>query len=200
MDENLKEKISRSDFVDLEKLLPRDRSGIGAITSNHDENKVELVTRDGHTYFKPVRNAQINGLRKWEQAFSIYAAIYTQANPERSVEIWQYMHVINVATLSYQWDNVASYDLTFRQLMVFKPQRSWAKTYTQGWNLALRDSIGRNTTTTFQKVLTFRDQVVELVELGMMTAVGDLIKIDARTLNASLITDAHIVVVGIMGF
>ena len=54
------------------------------------------------------------------------------------------MHVINVAASSYHWDNVSNYDVTFRQLMAFKPNRSWAKTYHQGWNLAMRDPIGKN--------------------------------------------------------
>ena len=87
---------------------------------------------------------QITGLWKWEQAFRVYAAIYTESNPERSGEIWQYMHGINVAASSYHWDNVASYDLTFRQLMAFKPHCSWAKTYNQGWNLAMRDPMAKN--------------------------------------------------------
>ena len=56
----------------------------------------------------------------------------------------QYMHGINVAASSYHWDNVASYDLTFRQLMAFKPHCSWAKTYNQGWNLAMRDPMAKN--------------------------------------------------------
>ena len=73
----------------------------------------------------------------------MYAAIYTEANPERSGEVWQYMHVINVAASSYHWDNVASYDLTFHQLMAFKPHHSWAKLYNQGWNLAMKEPLGR---------------------------------------------------------
>ena len=80
-------------------------------------------------------------MRKWEQAFRIYAVIYTEHNPLRATEIWQYMHVINVAASSYQWENIASYELTFRQLMAYKPQRSWAKLYHQGWNLAMRDPV-----------------------------------------------------------
>ena len=119
IDDNLRSKISKGKFVDLERLLPKDRIGVGSLATNPSENRVELVTREGHTFFKPVKESQINGLRKWEQAFRIYAAIYTNANPERSGEIWQYIHTINVAASSYQWDNVATYDLTFRQLMSF---------------------------------------------------------------------------------
>ena len=118
--------------------------------TNSGESKVELVTQGGHTYFKPIKDTQIHGLRKWEQAFRVYAAIYTDANPERSSEVWQYMHSINVAAASYQWHNVAYYDSTFRQLMAYNPNRSWAKLYNQGWNLAMRDPIttSRNNSST----------------------------------------------------
>ena len=46
--------------------------------------------------------------------------------------------------MSYQWDNVAYYDYTFRQLMAEHPQRSWAKTYAQLWQLVLRDPIQKS--------------------------------------------------------
>ena len=121
IESGLKSKIARGDFIDLEQLLSKEK------TMSYDESKVELVSKGGHTFFKPIRETQINGLRKWEQAFRVYAAIYTDANPERSGEIWQYMHTINVAASSFHWDNVANYDVTFRQLMAFKPHRSWAK-------------------------------------------------------------------------
>ena len=66
-------------------------------------------------YLTPVsdREGKISGLRKWEQAFRVYAAIYSKANPCRAAEIWQYLHVINTAAASYTWDNVAYYDYTF---------------------------------------------------------------------------------------
>ena len=148
IDGNLKIKIECREYVDLEWLLPKDPAGGGGNIDLQDENKVEIVAKGRHTYFKPVRDSQINGLRKWEQAFRVYAAIYTQANPERAGEIWQYMLEINVAASSYQWTNVTYYDVTFRQLMAFKPSRSWAKTYHQGWNLAMREPIETNRTVT----------------------------------------------------
>ena len=139
----LRNKIAQGEFIDLEQLLPKDKS-LNGMSVQQEEHKVELVSSGSHTYFRPMKDTQITGLRKWEQAFRVYAAIYTESNPERSGEIWQYMHGINVAASSYHWDNVASYDLTFRQLMAFKPHRSWVKTYNQGWNLAMRDPIAKN--------------------------------------------------------
>ena len=49
--------------------------------------------------------------------------------------------VINTAASSYQWDNVYNYDITFRHLMAFNPQCSWAVTYNQMWNLSMWDPL-----------------------------------------------------------
>ena len=73
--------------MDLDRLLPKDHSGCGGRIDFEDESKVELVYKGRHTYFKPVKEAQINVLCKWEQAFHVYATVYTQANPEHSGEI-----------------------------------------------------------------------------------------------------------------
>ena len=101
---------------------------------------VQLYTKNGQAYFAPPDNEKcINSIKCWDQAFCVYATIFTQANPDRSSEIWQYVHVIHTAAATYNWNNVAFYDFTFRQLMASKPWWSWAKTYTQGWNLALKD-------------------------------------------------------------
>ena len=136
LDAQLKERIEMGEFIELELLLPKERCG-GSHVYREDRD-MKLVLKDGQTFCRPVQELRINNVRKWEQAFRLYAAVYTQANPGRAGEIWQYIHCINTAALSFPWDNVAYYDFTFRQLMAAKPWRSWSKTYTQGWNLALR--------------------------------------------------------------
>ena len=136
---SLRQKIEKGEFVDLEKLLPRERFP----HKMSDDRRMEMVSRDGMTYFVPAsdKDSRINGIRRWEQDFRIYAAIYCKEHPTRSAEIWQYVHVINTAAASFQWDNVAWYDYTFRQLMASKPHRTWAKLYTQFWNLAMQNPI-----------------------------------------------------------
>ena len=137
---NLKVKIERGEFVELEKLLPKDR-----YKNQSMGQRMELVTRGSETFIMPVdRESKITNVRRWEQAFRIYAAIYSQANPQRSAEIWQYVFVINSAASTYVWENVASYDFTFRQLMACNPGRSWANIYLQMWNLTMRDVLPRN--------------------------------------------------------
>ena len=135
IDMTLKSKIEKGEFIELEKLLPRDRV-------DRQEGRMELINKDGQTYFVPYdRDAKISNVRKWEQAFRIYAAIYSAANPSRAAEIWQYVYVINSAAATYVWDDVAHYDYVFRQLMSANSSRSWAKTYTQMWQMTMRTHI-----------------------------------------------------------
>ena len=96
-------------------------------------------------FLAPARKEnKINGFRKWEQAFRIYATIYCGANPQRAREVWQYISIINTAVSAYISENVYHYNIVFRQLMEFNPARSWAVTYTQMWNLSMKDPLPRN--------------------------------------------------------
>ena len=122
IDPNLHTKIEQGGYVELEKLLVKDRPFMkpGGV-----ENRMGLFTKDGVTYFAPTlqRDTKISNVKRWEQAFHVYASIYSKANPTRASEIWQYVHIINSAATSYQWSNVAEYNFTFRQLMAAYPKR-----------------------------------------------------------------------------
>ena len=108
IDPSLIHKIEKGEFIELEKLLPKDKMG-----KNGDENRLEWVHRDGNTFLVPAgKDTKISSFHKWEQAFRAYATIYCGA-PHRSKEIWQYITVINTVASSYIWDNVYNYDITF---------------------------------------------------------------------------------------
>ena len=126
--------------MSLDKLLPKDKSINGMTMEDEHPNRLELVHEGSHAYMAPYREStlKVNGIRKWDQAFRVYAVIYSEANPKRAGEIWQYIHTIHTAVSNYPWDSVSFYDFMFRQLMHSKPWRSWGKTYSQGWNLALK--------------------------------------------------------------
>ena len=144
IDPNMRTKIERGQFVDLEKLLPKDKYLGNTFAIDSDMKPLQLFSKGGQAFLAPSTNkdSKISGIKKWDQAFRVYAAIYTEANPSRSGEIWQYIHAIHTAAASYSWDSVIFYDITFRELMESKPWRSWGKTYSQGWNLALRANNG----------------------------------------------------------
>ena len=98
IDKSLKSKIESGDFVELEKLLPRGKSFSQRFS---DDNRMQLINRDQASFWVPIEKEKVNSLQKWDQAFRIYAAVYSKANPHRAHEIWQYVHVITTATASY---------------------------------------------------------------------------------------------------
>ena len=88
IDNGLKSKIEGGDYVDLDKLLPKENNMFSGRLSSTNEMKLEWVQSEGSTYLVPVKsNSTINCFRWWEQAFCIYATIYCTKNPERAREI-----------------------------------------------------------------------------------------------------------------
>ena len=76
IDPNLQQKIENGCYVDLDKLLPKDRSSDPTQQLNN-ETKLEWVQSEGSTYLVPARkSSSINCFRRWEQAFRMYAIIY----------------------------------------------------------------------------------------------------------------------------
>ena len=134
VDTTIRDRIRRGEFVELEKLLLKK----GRNKSTEDQ-KLEIFNRDGKAYLAPStdKDSKITGIQRWDQAFRVYATIYSEANPSRAAEIWQYVDVIHRAARAFNWENVANYDYVFRQLMAENPARKWSKTYTQMWNLNL---------------------------------------------------------------
>ena len=51
----------------------------------------------------------INVMMHWEQSFYVCAAIYSETNPSRAREIWQYVRIINSVASGYQWNNVSEF-------------------------------------------------------------------------------------------
>ena len=112
---------------------------------NEQIGKIGIIHEDGETFLAPARKvSKITSIKKWDTAFRVYATIYSEANPHRASEIFQYIDVIHTLSSANTWESVMYYDFTFRQLMASKPWRSWAKTYTQGWNLAFNSNFSAN--------------------------------------------------------
>ena len=138
IDDNMCHKIQNNEYVDFGKLLPRDRIML------EEDHRMELVSKGGLTYFTPVSdrdNGGISSFSKWEQAFRVFSNIYSSKFADRASELIQYNHVIYLASLSFQWENVYLYDKEFRLHMSRHPERSWAVILQQAWTLRLKDRI-----------------------------------------------------------
>ena len=137
IDEVLHEKIKRSEYIYFARLLPRERTSV-------DDGRLELVHKNGQTYFLPVAERDIGNISsfgKWEQAFRVFSNIYTSAFPDRATELIQYNHIIFTASMSYQWDNVYTYDCELRRHLSHFPDRSWAIILQQAWTMHLKDRV-----------------------------------------------------------
>ena len=138
VDEQTCKKIINFEYVDFSKLLPRDR------VSHDDEQRMELVNRNGLTYWSPMADYEqtaITSFAKWEAAFHVFSNIFTVQYPNKAAELIQYNHVIHTASMTYLWENVYLYDKEFRIHMSKYIQSSWAVILQQAWNLRLKDKI-----------------------------------------------------------
>ena len=140
VDPALVPKIQRGKYVDLAKLLPKEKI-------LHDDGRLQMVNKDGYSFLVPVTEKEtlaIKCFKHWEQAFEIYASLYLTKNPNRAVETLQYMHSIRSASATFVWDEVYKYDCCFRRKMQKKPKRSWGKIFQQAWSLYLKEKIDKN--------------------------------------------------------
>ena len=136
VDQLLRGRIERGEYVDFGRLLPNDQ-----VVAESD-NRMQWVQENGETYLAPVgqRNRdRVSSFARWEQAFRVYSDIYTRAHPDRAAELIQYNHIISTASATYVWDNVYYYDCRFRIHMSHNPTRSWAIILQQAWTIYLKD-------------------------------------------------------------
>ena len=133
------DKIERGDYVDFDKLIPKDR-----ILAQEDQ-RMEMVIKGGKTFYIPVSDTtDITNFARWEQAFRVYSNVYTRANPHRSSELIEYNHVIHTIASTHIWENVYMYDKDFRIHLACNPNRSWSIILQQAWSLRLKDHIHGN--------------------------------------------------------
>ena len=128
VDPVIRAKIHKGEFIELEKLLQKPEA-----LMYKKRNRYQMIIEDGQQVWTEAedKSTKIEGIRRWEQAFRIYAAIFCEANPNRSVEILQYIETINDASKKFTWESVAHYDFVVRHLQASRPHRNWGKTYMQ---------------------------------------------------------------------
>lgn len=138
VDQQTREKIKDSIFVELNRCLPKQRMFV------REQNKVQMLDKDGETYLVAGKDRQypaINGIKKWCDAFRVFIAIYVNKHPARAMELLQYMDTIQDAATRYIWENVDAYDVLFRQHMEKHPNRNWGTIYQMAWNFAMKEKL-----------------------------------------------------------
>ena len=110
---------------------------------SEDMQKMVMVNKGGMSYWVPMSDKQnsISNYNKWDQAFRVYLDIYTSKYPECTSELIQYGHMIQTATFSYAWENVALYDREFRRHMERYPDHICGVILQQAWTMFLKDRV-----------------------------------------------------------
>ena len=138
LDEGTQTKIMKGEYVDFERLIPKDH------VQAQEEYRVEMKIKDGKTFWSTSAAeevTQISNYPTWEQAFRIYSDVYLRAQLVRAVELIQYNHIIHMASQSYIWENVYMYDRDFRLHLARNPTRSWSIILQQAWSFRLKDRL-----------------------------------------------------------
>ena len=141
VDESLMRNIKLGEYIDFARLLPTDR------ILAEDNSRLEIVNKDGRTYFVPANSKELGSISsffKWEQAFRVFSNIYTAKYPQKAVELIQYNHLINMASMTFTWENVYMYDKDYRMHLSRHPYRSWAIILQQAWTVRLKDRLRTN--------------------------------------------------------
>ena len=154
VDDNNRAKIERGEYVDLAKLLPKDRIVL------EEDNRMQLIIKDGKSFWVPASSdsSTITNYTKWHQGFRVYTDIYSRAHPMRSSELIQYSHIIHSISQQFVWDNVYAYDKDFRIHMHRHPERNWATILQQAWSMRLREFLRPHTFATASPSGDFRNK------------------------------------------
>ena len=71
IDPTMRLKIERGEFIDLERLLPKDRNMGNRPGDDLNRQLFQLITQGTNGYVEPpvTKAGKINSIRKWDQAF-----------------------------------------------------------------------------------------------------------------------------------
>ena len=136
VDDTTHRRIVNGEYIDFARLLPCDH------LNSVDDHRMELVNYNGHAFYVPAADRDSNGItsfNRWELAFRVFTDIYLRHHPTRASELIQYNHIIQVASMAFQWDNVYRYDREFHLHLSHNPGRSWAIILQQAWSVTLKD-------------------------------------------------------------
>ena len=121
VDDGLKAKIWRGDFVDLPLLLSNSGPGGGS-------QPLALFNIDGQLCLKSQaeKPKEIFNIDKWTAAFFVFMSIYLQRHPQRAIELIKYTDVVRKLAQRFPGSGWVLYDKEFRLEQAIDPTRSWA--------------------------------------------------------------------------
>lgn len=133
--QSLKEKIHKSEYVELALLLAN-------IQSNSNAAKFYLYY--GELVLRPdISRKKITSIEQWTSAFIIFSSIYCSVHPNRFNELLKYMHIIRLgaerSSLGWRY-----YDEQFRLRKVQNPSSSWSEVDSELWLFYMQGNNSTN--------------------------------------------------------
>ena len=112
---NVKDEITRGEYIDLALLLQTSVSSVVAETKFTLNNEGNLVLAEKQTKV-------IQSVEEWSDAFLVFSSIYLAAHPQRVQEILKYFSIIRKAAKRHVGFGWLSYDIQFRLKMAVSPE------------------------------------------------------------------------------
>ena len=133
--QNIRDKIGRSEFVELGSIL--DTWDPIDVSSPDEQTLSFAIDETGRPVLKPAKKPpkKIISISVWTNAFLVYMATYLEYHPHRTQEMMQYFHTIRMASLKFGSLGWVDYDRHFRMRKQRSPETSWGVIDGELWYL-----------------------------------------------------------------
>ena len=116
------DKIVTGQFVEFHTLLASSATSISdakvLTVGEASEGTLTLTTQ-------PRNSRRVNDIDSWLEAWTVFAAVFSDAHPSRAAELLGYQHQILKANARYLFSAVAAYDRAFRCSAASDPSLRW---------------------------------------------------------------------------
>lgn len=135
---SLKERIWRSEFIDLALLLKQNAYARSDSGASQELGEAVFSLRQSESglwlQFQPrAKNKGIFSVEHWTSVFLVFVSIYLEKHIERSRELIKYMDLIRHASRAFGGLGWREYDIQFRLKQARLPGRSWASVDAELW-------------------------------------------------------------------
>ena len=104
IDEMLKRKIVAGKYIEFSRLIPKDQVML------ESDNRLEIVTRNGQTFFQPIAEREgigISNIFRWDQVFRVYCNIYTEVHAHRHQRCYSIV-ILSIMQTNYSYGRMST--------------------------------------------------------------------------------------------
>ena len=133
----IKEKIVKGEYVELENLLP---VSLSDSNMQYTRSRHIVMGRDGQLELQSKNVKKINDISTWLDAFIAYCSIYLTAHSNCAQSLLKHMFNVKLASSMSKGLGWKSYDQQFRMKKSQNPSMSWGNVDMELWVLCMSHS------------------------------------------------------------